>query len=83
MHHREDDEVVQEIQKVSVFTNNFESFKIGDVVKWIYESKEDQHYGALYMIVGLNSEKSEIIVARILDRPYLVREFHVSQLRHA
>lgn len=79
MPHSELEEVMQEIQKVPVPASNRQFF-LGDIVKWSYEVEGDPAFGTLYMIVGFNSEKADIVVTRVLGRPYQVREFHVSQL---
>jgi hypothetical protein len=78
----ENDEILQEIQKVPIQRPS-KPFIIGDIVRWKYEHLQDPDYGTLYIIVGYNSEMQEIIVTRIMQRPQEIREFHTSQLQHA
>lgn len=76
------DEIVQEIQKVEISrVAEQKQISIGDIVRWNYEIKDDPQCGTLYIVVGLNSEKSDIVVTRILNRPNEIREFHVTQLQ--
>ena len=82
LHDDEKEEIMQEIQKVPVPSTK-KCFTIGDIVKWAYEVEGDPAFGTLYMVVGLNSEVDDIVVTRILNAPYQVREFHVSQLKMA
>jgi hypothetical protein len=76
------DEIVQEIQKVEISrVAEQKQISIGDIVRWNYEKETDPQCGTLYIVVGLNSEKSDIVVTRILNRPNEIREFHVTQLQ--
>lgn len=77
----EPDEILQDLRKISMpcrFPQNKPA--IGDIVRWIYEWAEDPLYGSLYIVAGFHAETQDIVVVRVLNNPFEVREFHVSQL---
>lgn len=77
----ETEEIMEQLQRVKVpHVVNTHRFQIGDIVKWSFEALGDPQYGTLYMVVGFNSEKPDIIVTRVLDRPQEIREFNATQL---
>lgn len=77
----ETEEIMEQLQRVKVpFVTSCHRLQVGDIVKWTFEVPDDPQYGTLYMVVGFNSEKSDIIVTRILDRPQEIREFSATQL---
>ena len=76
------DEIVQEIRTVGISRAiEQKHISVGDIVRWAYEIKDDPQFGTLYIVVGFNSEKCDIIVTRIIDKPEEIREFHVTQLQ--
>lgn len=77
----ETEEIMEQLQKVKVpHVANNHRFQVSDIVKWTFEVPGDPQYGTLYMVVGFNSEKPDIIVTRVLDRPQEIREFNATQL---
>jgi len=76
----EAEEIILELQKLDVSKCDVAYLNIGDIVQWAYEWIGDPSYGRLYMVVGRNSEKTEIIITRSLSSPHEIKEFHISQL---
>lgn len=78
-------EIMEEIQKIKIpqaGMGNSKKFNVGDVVRWAFEAPQDYLYGSLYIVVGFDAEKVGVVVTRVIDNPYLIKEFHVSQLAH-
>jgi|LakMenEpi03Aug12_release.lakeMendotaPanAssembly.Ray.scaffolds.fasta_scaffold01425_34 hypothetical protein len=77
----EPDEILQDLRKISMPCHLPQNKPIiGDIVRWIYEWVEDPLYGSLYIVAGFHAEVQDIAVVRVLNNPFEVREFHVSQL---
>lgn len=77
----ESEEIMEQLQKVKVpHASPPHRIQIGDIVKWSFEVFGDPQFGTLYIVVGFNSEKPDILVTRILDRPHEIREFNITQL---
>jgi hypothetical protein len=76
----EAEEVILELQKLNMLQHDAIHLNVGDIVQWAYEWIGDPSYGRLYMVIGRNSEKAEIIVTRGLSSPHELKEFHISQL---
>lgn len=76
----EADEILLELQKIDMHRRDSSQISKGDIVRWSYEWPGDHDYGCLYMVTGYNSENIDIIVTRMMSKPYDVKEFHVSQL---
>jgi hypothetical protein len=77
----EPNEILQDLRKISM-PRHFSQIKptIGDIVRWRYEWIEDPLYGSLYIIAGFHAEAQDIAFVRVLNNPFDVREFHISQL---
>lgn len=77
----EAEEIILELQKVDMKQRqNIVRLQIGDIVKWSYEWIGDLQFGQLYVVTGFKSENVDIVTTRLLDNPYRIKEFHISQL---
>ena len=77
----ESQEKIEEIQKLDMSSAKaLTRIDIGDVVRWSHETPADYLYGSLYIVMGLDTERSGIVITRVLDNPHIIKEFHMSQL---